>query len=132
MTNYISLIFHKTNSFIIFCMVGGVSAVVDITSLFILSDYFNFKSILSVSLAFFLGLVVNYYLHTYLTFKTAANKSNLVKFLIVVGVNYTITIVLIEFLTSYVELGLIISKVITLPIIAISGFFLSKLWVYND
>lgn len=118
--------------FFVFCLVGGTSAIVDISSLYCLSNVLDISDFVSISISYLLGLIVNYYLHTYFTFKKSASKSNLIKFIIVVCINYIITISLVSILVNVLLVGLILSKVITLPIIAVTGFLLSKLWVYNE
>ncbi|MFA0049347.1 GtrA family protein [Vibrio sp. 10N.261.51.F11] len=119
-------------SFIIFCVVGGVSAIVDVLSLILLSKYLLINDNISITLAFLLGLLVNYFLHTYLTFKSTPTKSNLAKFMIVVAVNYLLTILLIHTIISVSNFDIVIAKIITLPVIAIIGYITSKIWVYNE
>jgi putative flippase GtrA len=52
------------------------------------------------------------------------------RFAAVVGVNYLLTLLIIETLTAF-SLSLIAAKVVALPIIAATGFLLSKHWVFK-
>ncbi|EHK89647.1 GtrA family protein [Aggregatibacter actinomycetemcomitans] len=114
-----------------FFSVGGISALVDIGCLYLFSKILLWNNELSISLAFILGLVFNYFSHTYFTFQEKANVGNLVKYLILVLLNYINTIVLMYFLTELLHIDIIVAKVITLPFIAVNTFVISKVWVYK-
>lgn len=122
---------EKYKQFIIFLFVGGSSALVDIGSLYLFSKIILWNNELSISLAFILGLVFNYFSHTYFTFQNKASVGNLMKYLILVLLNYINTILLIYLLTELLDIDIIVAKVITLPIIAVTTFVISKIWVYK-
>ncbi|CCN70289.1 GtrA family protein [Vibrio nigripulchritudo] len=119
-------------TFILFCFSGGTSAIVDLGTLYLLIEYTDIKNYVSISIAFLIGLAVNYYLHTYLTFKSSASKGNFIRFMIAVLVNYLLMLLIIEFCMIVIGLSIMWAKFISLPIIALNGFILSKLWVYNE
>ena len=119
----LSKILNRSKTFIIFCLVGVVSAVVDLSVLYILNNIIVETLIISVTLAFIAGLAANYILHT--------NITNATKFLFVVAFNYLLTLAVIKFGVDFASFGVIVSKIISLPIVAISGFILSKYWVYK-
>jgi putative flippase GtrA len=127
----LSKILNGSKTFIIFCLVGVVSAVVDLSVLYILNNIFVETVIISVTLAFLVGLAANYILHTNITFCSKASTTNATKFLCVVAFNYLLTLAVINFGVDSAGLGVIVSKIISLPIVAISGFILSKYWVYK-
>lgn len=127
----LSKIVNRSKTFIIFCLVGVVSAVVDLSVLYILNNIFVETLIISVTLAFIAGLVANYILHTNITFRTKVSTINAIKFSIVVVLNYFLTLAVIKFCVDFASFGVILSKVISLPIVAVSGFVLSKYWVYK-
>lgn len=114
----------------VFLLVGGGSAIIDIGTLYVLAKILLINNSLSISIAFFCGLIFNYFCHTYFTFNKSANTGNLVKYLIVVLVNYLVTISLIQLL-QILSIDIVIAKVITLPIVAIITFLLSNKWVYK-
>jgi len=124
-------ILNRSKTFIIFCLVGVVSAVVDLSVLYILNNIFVETIIISVTLAFLAGLVANYILHTNITFSSKASTTNATKFLCVVVINYLLTLTVIKLGVDFAGLDVIVSKIISLPIVAVSGFVLSKYWVYK-
>ncbi|HHQ4804307.1 GtrA family protein [Aeromonas veronii] len=127
----LSKILNRSKTFIIFCLVGVVSAVVDLSVLYILNNIIVETLIISVTLAFIAGLAANYILHTNITFRSKASTTNATKFLFVVAFNYLLTLAVIKFGVDFASFGVIVSKIISLPIVAISGFILSKYWVYK-
>lgn len=124
-------IFSKSQRFIVFCLVGLLSSFLDLLVLYILNLYIFDYLYISVTLAFIAGLVVNYIFHTKITFGTSLEKSNAIKFMSVVLFNYFLTVSVIEISVFAFSLNVVIAKVISLPIIAVSGFLLSKHWVYK-
>lgn len=115
---------------LIFLIVGGCSAIIDVGSLYVLSKIILTNESLSVSIAFILGLIFNYLCHTYVTFEKSATKSNVIKYLIVVLINYLLTLGLIKLQIQF-GIAIVIAKIITLPIIAVVTFILSNKWVYK-
>lgn len=115
---------------LVFLLVGSLSALIDVGTLYFLNKMLSMNESLSISIAFFCGLIFNYFCHTYFTFNKSANTGNLVKYLIVVLVNYLVTISLIQLL-QILSIDIVIAKVITLPIVAIITFLLSNKWVYK-
>lgn len=119
-------------NFIVFCLVGGASAIADVFSLFLFLRFEIFDDFFSVSASFFIGLVVNYYLHTHVTFRSKPTINNIIKFLCVVLFNYAITLFVIYVFVDYIRFDIIVAKLISLPIVSVCGYFLSKYWVYSN
>ncbi|MBJ6889083.1 GtrA family protein, partial [Vibrio cholerae] len=94
-----------------------------------LNNIFVETLILSVTLAFLAGLAANYILHTNITFDSKASTQNATKFICVVAFNYLLTLVVINFGLDLGGLDVMVSKMISLPIVAVSGSVLSKYWV---
>lgn len=115
---------------ILFLLIGASSSLIDVGSLYILNKVLIVDKVFSITIAFLLGLVFNYLCHTYITFGNSANGKNLIKYLIVVLVNYLVTISLIQ-LMQMVNIDIVIAKIITLPVVAAITFLLSSKWVYK-
>ena len=117
---------HK---FVVYVLVGCVSATIDLVSLWLLIGL-NMKQWLAVTLAFMAGFVFNAWAHALFTFESPLTQQIGIRFTAVVGVNYLLTLLIIETLTAF-SLSLIAAKVVALPIIAASGFLLSKHWAFR-
>lgn len=115
---------------VIFLFVGGGSALIDLGVLYALTNILILPPDLSVSIAFISGLIFNYICHTYFTFGKSVTKVNLIKYLMVVMINYLLTLTLVNFQLA-LGFSIILAKIITLPIIAIITFILSNKWVYK-
>lgn len=115
---------------ILFLFVGASSALIDVGSLYILNKVIIVDKVVSITIAFLLGLIFNYFCHTYITFSNSANSKNLIKYLIVVVINYLVTISLVQ-LMQMINFDIIAAKIITLPIVAVITFLLSSKWVYK-
>jgi len=81
------------------------------------------------------GLLFNYAYHAKLTFRTAATSFNFVRFLCVVAVNYLLTMgcvaLAVHTLPLAVEAAALAGKLVSLPLVAINGFLLSKYWIFK-
>lgn len=115
---------------IIFLFVGAGSALIDIGILYLLNKIAMYNKELSISVAFISGLIFNYLCHTYLTFNKSVTQYNIIKYLIVVLVNYLLTLGLIKIQMQF-DVDIVIAKIITLPIVAMVTFILSNKWVYK-
>jgi len=116
--------------FMIFIAGGIVSAILDICILQIMI-FMGYVNILSVTVGFFGGLIVNFGFHVKLTFKSVTSFLILIRFLLVVLVNYLITVAFVMISFSFLE-NVLVGKIASLPIIAINGFLLSKYWVFKN
>jgi len=115
--------------FVIYVLVGCVSATIDLISLWVLVGQIT-PQWLAVTLAFVAGFFFNAWAHALFTFEAPLTQQNGIRFTAVVGVNYLLTLLIIEVLTAF-SLSLIAAKVVALPIIAASGFLLSKHWAFK-
>jgi putative flippase GtrA len=115
--------------FLVFVAGGGLSALVDIGLLQALimngTDAF-----LATSGGFIAGLCVNYAFHAKVTFKNVTSLGTLTRFLCVVGLNYLITLGLVGLALALAQQALV-GKLLSLPVVAVNGFFLSKHWIFK-
>jgi putative flippase GtrA len=115
--------------FVVYIIVGCVSATIDLLSLWLLIGL-NIPQWLAVTLAFVAGFVFNVWAHALFTFEAPLTQQTGIRFTAVVGINYLLTLLIIETLTAF-SFSLIAAKVLALPIIAASGFLLSKYWAFK-
>jgi putative flippase GtrA len=79
---------------------------------------------------FLAGLVVNYCFHAKVTFKNVTSAATFLRYLCVVAVNYLITLAMVA--ASLHLLGMpLVGKILSLPVIAVNGYILSKLWIFK-
>ena len=115
--------------FLTFICVGGISAIIDVGCMRVLMLW-QVHYVLAATAGFLLGFAINFTLHTLVTFKSAYSKTTLVKFMLVVLLNYGLTISIIA-VSSYFWGSAMAGKILSLPVVAVSGFLLSKRWIYK-
>ena len=90
---------------------------------------------LATTAGFATGLLINYAFHARLTFRTAATSFNFMRFLCVVALNYLLTMACVALAVMLLGLpdpqSALIGKLVSLPLVAINGFLLSKYWIFK-
>ena len=116
--------------FVVYVIVGSLSAIIDLTTLNILITLYTTQW-LAVGVAFIVGFVFNVKAHALFTFVSPLTSKSALKFTAVVAVNYLLTLLIIESLTV-LSYSLMTAKVVSLPIIAVSGYLLGRHWAFKD
>ena len=115
--------------FIVFCFVGVVSVAVDLFALLELV-HLEVPPLIAVTISFIAGMLVNIWLHANLTFKTTLNTDRIVRFLMILCINYLVTLAAVLFFEKQ-GFSYLLGKLISLPLIAIHGFLWSRLWIFK-
>lgn len=113
----------------VFVLGGGLSAAVDIGLLQLLISQGAAVPV-ATTIGFLAGLCVNYAFHAKVTFKNVTSAATLRRFLCVVLVNYLLTLGLVTASVALVDSALV-GKIVSLPLVAVNGFFLSKYWIFK-
>ncbi len=116
-----------------FVLVGGVSYVCDAGSLYLLHGVAGVPLALATTLAFGLNLAVNFGLNRALTFDGAtrgAAGGQLVRYLILVGVNFLSTFALVNGLAA-AGLNYLVAKTIATALNAVLNYFAYRHWVFR-
>ena len=116
--------------FVVYVIVGSLSAIIDLTTLNILISL-NTNQLVAVTVAFIAGLVFNIKAHALFTFASPLTNKSALKFIAVVAINYLLTLLIIETLIT-LSCSLITAKVVALPIIAVSGYLLGRHWTFKS
>lgn len=117
------------NQFVVFILVGVTCAVIDVGLMKLLS-IMGLYYMYAATVGFAAGLAANFALHTMLTFKASYSHTKLARFMAVVLVNYLITMACVSAFHHWFDMP-VLGKVISLPLVAVNGFLLSKHWVYK-
>jgi putative flippase GtrA len=84
----------------------------------------------ATSAGFAAGLLLNYAFHARVTFGRLAAPASFARFLCVVALNYTITVALVALALALAAPALA-GKLLSLPVVAVNGFLLSKHWIFK-
>jgi len=115
--------------FPVFVSIGVASALIDILVLqaFVWS---GFHYTVAVTIGFLMGFCVNYVGHTRITFQKRETLENVLGFILVVLLNYLITLSCVALSEHFLD-SVLMGKVVSLPIVAVNGFLCGKYWVYK-
>lgn len=124
---------HKhflTRQFIVYLVGGVLSALADIGVLQLLLMSGS-PVVMAATAGFLSGLMVNYAFHAKVTFRQLSNRGSFLRYLCVVGVNYLLTIAVVSAAQHWFGSPLA-GKLISLPLVALNGFLLGKLWIFKS
>jgi putative flippase GtrA len=117
------------SQFLVFVTVGVFSALLDIIIMkLLLLAKFNF--LVATTVAFALNIIVNFTFHVKFTFSSSFAYGNFWRYLVLVAINYCITVVIVATFEHLMRAPMI-GKLVSLPVIAIIGFVLSRAWVFR-
>ena len=114
--------------FIVYVCVGVLTALTDVGIMIYLTHQ-GLNPLLSASVAFFFAVSVNYTCHTYVTFKSKFALRNLGKYLVVLMICYLLTLAAV-WVATILLVSPTLGKIVSLPFVAVSGYLLSKHWIY--
>lgn len=117
-----------------YTFVGGFAFIVDFGLLYVLTEFAGFHYLVSATLSFVAGLVVNYLLSKVWVFTQSTYSNKRVEFLLfaVIGViGLGINNVSIWFLSDVIGLWYMLSKAITTVVTYLWNFFARKYILFN-
>lgn len=118
------------NQAAVYIMVGIGSALIDVGLTQLLLS-FDVHYLVAVTFGFVVGLVLNFLLHSYFTFKEVYTLKAFARYIFVVLFNFVLVLFFVELFHSWLS-SPILGKIVSLPVVAVSGFFLSKYWIYKS
>lgn len=117
-----------------YCFVGGFAFIVDAGGLFVLTEYAGIYYLLSATISFILGLVVNYLLSTAWIFKKSKLSNRWTEFLIysVIGVvGLGLNTLFLWLFTDCLHIYYMLSKIITAAVVMLWNFFARKIILFK-
>ena len=114
-----------------YCITGGTAAIVDFSSLYILTELINIHYLISAIIAFIFGLTTNYILSIFWVFNKRRLKSRFLEFIIfsIIGiVGLGLNELIIWYFTEYVHFHYLLSKVVS-TIVIFSWNFLARKFI---
>jgi putative flippase GtrA len=114
-----------------FLIVGGLSVAIDAGSLFVLHGVLGVWLPLATAVAYMISIGVNFGLNRLWTFEAGgAARWHLLRYVLLVAANLTLTVVLVQLLT-WLGLPYLVSKLCTTAVLAVSNYFISREWVFD-
>jgi putative flippase GtrA len=106
-------------SFVRFCIVGGISAILDLLTLFILVEVLHAQVLFATACSFSVGTVNGFLLNKYYTFKERSNR-HLTQSLLYIGMSLIalfLTLLLMKILVDLLLLHYLVARVLTIVIV---------------
>lgn len=113
----------------VYLLVGVLSAVTDI-GLMQLLLWAGSGHVAAVSSGFAAGLVFNYVAHLRYTFSSRHSLATLVRFGVLLALNYGVTLLCVEASLALLD-DVLSGKLVSLPLVAANGFVLGRHWVFQ-
>lgn len=131
---YNIIINNKNKRFILFCVVGAISTIIDLFFLYIGVNILGLNLFISATLSFGIASINGYLLNQRLTFKRSkdASLAQYIQFMIVSVVGLILTIILLYSFTKYLHIYYIIAKLITVLIVVFWNYFANVFWTFKD
>jgi putative flippase GtrA len=118
-----------TRQFLVYLGVGGLSALIDIVTLQALL-WLEVDHRIAVSAGYVLGTTANYLLHERYTFRAKRSAATLLRFAVLLLVNYALTMLLVQSSVAMFD-SVMAGKLVALPLVAVNGFLCGRYWVFR-
>lgn len=128
------LLIYLFIQFFRYTLVGGLAFVVDLVLLFVLTEYAHWHYLVSATLSFLAGLLVNYILSTQWIFRSSKIKNKKIEFILfgLIGViGLGLNNVLLYFFTDLIGLYYMLSKLITAVLVYAWNFLGRRYFLFN-
>lgn len=120
-------------SFLVYVTGGVLSAAIDIGAMKLLLNG-GLPTIPATTIAFVIGLLFNYGYHARVTFaqpgSANAGAGSFARYLCVVAANYVVTIALVSLGDALLG-SPVAGKLASLPVVAVVGYVLGKIWIFK-
>jgi putative flippase GtrA len=127
--------FFNTNkkSILSFLIVGGLSALINLFSFIVLWEVIDINYQLAVSISFVLSVIFHFMANRRFTFNShgAHFFNHVTKYLVMVALNYTITMIVVHAAVEILQLSPYIGICLAIGTTVCSGYLISRFWVFQ-
>jgi len=115
--------------FLVYVGIGILSAIVDIGCMqaLLLAGWHHG---VAVTAGFAVGLVFNYFCHQRITFKAMHTTGAVLRFSLLVLMNYVLTLGCVQLSLLLVD-SVLAGKLASLPLVAVNGFLWGRYWIFR-
>lgn len=113
---------------------GSTAAVVNLSALYILTDYFKIWYLFSSIIAFCLSLAVSFLMQKHITFRepsTERTKKQFLYYFTISVFNLSLNAIFMYILVDFLGLYYLLSQIVSSGIIAIESFFVYSILIFK-
>lgn len=120
------------HQFVRYFVVGFSGVILDIGSLYLLSDVWHLWPVLAVSINGIFLLNYIFFLNKHWTFKSqGVTRKQVARFLVVAGFNYLVSIVWMYIFNEQAGINHLVARIANIAVAVAWNFLLYKFWVYK-
>jgi len=124
---------HVIRQFLTFTGVGAVGTAGHYLTLILLVELFSLDPVVSTTMGFVVGALVNYILNYKYTFvSNKSHRETLIKFFIVAIIGAVINSTIMYIGTKLLIINYLLAQVIATGIVLLQNFVLNKLWTFAE
>lgn len=115
-----------------YAIVGGLSAAIKF-SIYSVLFYYGTSYTVAATFAYFISAAFHFTANRAFTFKnhTGSVHQQIIKYLVLTAINYTITIQVISYSIGYLHLNPYFSMILAIAANTLSNYLVAKLWVFK-
>lgn len=120
-------------SIITFLGVGLLTAIVYLSLVHFLTETCQFNYHIGVTIGYVISIVIYFFANRTFTFKNNDDKigHQFIRFLMMVSVNYIITLMIVHYSVEYLQLKAYIATIISIIATTIFNYIIAKSWVFS-
>lgn len=126
-------IIKKFYPVIIFGIIGSLNSVFSFFLFTLFWKYCGFHYLVAISYTYVITSSIQFFANRKLTFKCVSGNIyfQILKYLCMLGINYLITLFLMRYLVSHLDLSPYASLCLVIVCTATTGFLLFKFWIFK-
>ena len=128
-----SLLVKQLYPLAMFCTLGTINAVLYFSVFAFFWKYLHINYLLAVSLSYVLSAAFQFFSNRKMTFKASGTiYPQIVKYFILLGINYLITVFIVHAVVTIFELSPFIGLLLSTFSSGLTSFILFKFWVFRQ
>ena len=123
----------RLQQFFLYCLGGGLSLIIDLSGLYIFTEYFKIWYLLSATMSFIIAATFNYLFQKFITFKSTDKNiaRQFIMFVIVAVVGLLLNNSLLYLLVELAGVWYIFAKIVAAALVLIWNFIANKKFTFK-
>lgn len=121
-------------TFVKFCSVGGATALIYFSVMYIAESVFFIQYLASVSIAYFISTIFHFLMNRKYTFLAThdSHRQQFARYSVMLVLNYLVTIAVVKISVEVFQLSPYLGVCISVAFTAVFGYVMGRFWVFKD